>query len=421
MKNIFKKFSVLFTIISFSTELTACTSLSSHAYKSSNNNKKCYYISTSGSDTNPGTLEKPFKSIAKAQKSANAGDTVYIYGGIYKNFTITDSDDMYNYVNEISKSGITYKAYSSKEIPVFDFSDTTTTKRVAAFYIKPKVKDVTFQSIKVTGVPVGKQKQSECFRIEGNATFNQVTCSDNQAIGFYFTGHATGSCIKCDSYNNIGVKDISIGNIDGFGAHGDGVTFKECRAWHDSDDGFDCINSKGSNTFDSCWAFNMNAGGDSNGFKIGGWGKKTITFTPPVHIVKNCISASNAAHGFYANHQPGQAAIWTNNTAYNNKKGNFTMLECASINNPTDISGKKEILHNNLSYKNNSLNDAELPEENNTNNSWNKTHNELSVNDFQSLDINQLTQKRGPNGELPKITFMKPIDSSILTGLGYFN
>lgn len=417
MKCLVKKFSLCFMAIIFCTEITACSSVL--VSKASAGSAKSYYVAVNGNDNNPGTLEKPFSSFAKAQDSAAVGDTVYFGGGTYKNFSIADSDDIYNYVNEITKSGITYKAYSSQEVPIFDFSNITTSKRVAAFYIKPNVSNVTFQSIKVTGVPVGNQKQSECFRIEGNATFNQIACFDNQAIGFYFTGHGTGACIRCDAYNNIGVKGTSIGNIDGFGAHGDGVTFKECRSWNNSDDGYDCISSKGANTFESCWAFNMNAGGDSNGFKIGGWGKKAIDFVPPVHTVKNCLSVNNGAHGFYANHQPGQSATWTNNTAYNNKKGNFTMLECASINNPTDIPGTKEVLHNNLSYKDNSLDEANLPIENNTNNSWNLADKNISDNDLQSLDASQLTKERGPNGELPEITFMKPREGSKFRGLGF--
>jgi hypothetical protein len=365
-----------------------------------------YYIATDGNDNNPGTLHKPFASIAKAQEVASSGDTVYILGGTYRDFTIAGSDSEYNYVNELTKSNITYKAYNSSDKPIFDFSNMTTSKRVAAFRIAPGVQNITVQSVKVTGVPVGEQKQSECFRIEGNATLDCVTCSDNQAIGFYFTGHATGACIRCDSYNNIGIGQ-SIGNTDGFGAHADGVTFKECRAWNCSDDGFDCINSHGANTFDTCWAFDMNAGGDSNGFKVGGFGKQAITFEPPVHTVTNCISANNGAHGFYANHQPGQSATWTNNKAYNNKKGNFTMLECATISEPVDVAGTREILHGNQAYKNNSLDEADLPAENNTDNSWNETGTELSANDFQSLDVSQLKADRGANGELPEITFMQ--------------
>lgn len=379
-----------------------------------------YYVSPTGSDSNSGTLTQPFGSITKAQSAASSGDIVYLRGGTYKNFKIAKSDKNYNYVHDITKSGITYKAYSSSEIPVFDFSGTTTSKRVAAFRISRGVTNVTFSMIKVTGVPVGSQKQSECFRIEGNATFNQVTCSDNQANGFYFVDHGTGACIRCDSYNNIGVKGISAGNTDGFGAHGEGVTFKECRAWNCSDDGYDCLTSTGANTFDTCWAYDMNEGGDSNGFKIGGYAAGTPPNEVPIHTVKNCLAADNKAHGFYANHQPGQSATWTNNTAYNNAQGNFNMLERVSVNDATDIPGTREVLHYNLAYKGIAIEKANLKEANVTNNSWNKEGVSVSAEDFQSLDSSQMIKPRGKDGALPNITFMKPVIGSDVVGLGCF-
>lgn len=165
----------------------------------------------------------------------------------------------------------------------------------------------------------------------------------------------------------------------------------------------------------------MNAGGDSNGFKIGGFAKHIISNEPPTHTVKNCLSANNGAHGFYANHQPGQSATWTNNTGYNNKKGNFNMTECSSISNPTDILGTREVLHYNLAYKSNQLDEANLPAENNTDNSWNKPGENISANDFESLDSSQLTKDRAPDGSLPDITFMKLVDNSKLKSLGCFN
>ncbi len=42
-----------------------------------------YYVSTSGSDTNPGTLSQPFKTVQKAAGTAVAGDTVYVRAGTY--------------------------------------------------------------------------------------------------------------------------------------------------------------------------------------------------------------------------------------------------------------------------------------------------------------------------------------------------
>jgi hypothetical protein len=42
-----------------------------------------YYVSTSGSDSNPGTLSRPWKTIQHAADSVHPGDTVYVRGGVY--------------------------------------------------------------------------------------------------------------------------------------------------------------------------------------------------------------------------------------------------------------------------------------------------------------------------------------------------
>ncbi len=72
---------------------------------------------------------------------------------------------------------------------------------------------------------------------------------------------------------------------------------------------------------------------------------------PPVHTVEYCLSADNGASGFYANHQPGQAANWYNNTAYNNKTADFNMLEAIDTTPAnSSVAGTREVLHNNLAY-----------------------------------------------------------------------
>jgi hypothetical protein len=42
-----------------------------------------YYVSTSGSDSNPGTFSKPWKTIQHGADSVHPGDTVYVRGGVY--------------------------------------------------------------------------------------------------------------------------------------------------------------------------------------------------------------------------------------------------------------------------------------------------------------------------------------------------
>ena len=42
-----------------------------------------YYVSTSGSDSNPGTLSAPWRTLQHAANSVHAGDTVEVEGGVY--------------------------------------------------------------------------------------------------------------------------------------------------------------------------------------------------------------------------------------------------------------------------------------------------------------------------------------------------
>jgi hypothetical protein len=375
------------------------------------------FVSPSGNDSNSGSIDSPFLSITRAQSVASSGSSVYLRGGTYRGFSIAGSDSNYNFVHNITKSGITYEGYPG-ETPVFDFSGTTTDKRVAAFHIASGI-TVTFRGFEVTGVPVGSQKQSECFRIEGNATFDRVTCRDNQANGFYFTTNGSGSCTNCDSYNNVGTGE-SASNTDGFGGHGRGaIAFRYCRAWNCSDDGFDCIKAYAQVTFDHCWVYNINGSGDGNGFKVGGWADSMPASPLPSHIVTCCLAANIKANGFYANHHPGKAADWTHNTAYN-CHADYNMLERVSPTDATDIPGTREVLHYNIAYGGSLTSNMNMPAANVTDNSWTKSGVNADSSDFQSTDASQMTRPRKADGSLPDITFMHLVSGSDLAGMGCF-
>ncbi|MDA3854361.1 MAG: hypothetical protein PF444_09015 [Bacteroidales bacterium] len=42
-----------------------------------------YYVAVDGNDSDEGSIDHPLESIYKAQQFVNAGDTVYIRGGLY--------------------------------------------------------------------------------------------------------------------------------------------------------------------------------------------------------------------------------------------------------------------------------------------------------------------------------------------------
>ncbi len=390
-----------------------------------------YYVATNGSDGSAGTLAQPFASLYHAYQAANPGDTVYIRGGTYTNFSTTDTDFRTYYALHLDKSNISYLAYPGDSRPVLDFSAITplgSTMRVCAFWVTGSGN--TFQGFDVTGVKVGDNAQSDNWRITGNNnTWNRIVTRDDQGNGFYFYSHAGNNLVEnCDSYNLIGVSGISAGNTDGFGCHsaGSGNVFRGCRAWATSDDGYDSIsNSGGGVLYDHCWAYDIGRyDGNSTGFKSGGFGVSGGSFPnpPSPNTVFDCVAADCRANGFYANHQPGQSAYWYNNTAYNNGGGstsNFNMLE-AETTEPSGITsepGYREILHNNLAYLRTTVSNLNETGEMVANNCWTLPVT-VNASDFQSLDASQLTLPRKADGSLPDITFMHLVAGSDLIDVG---
>jgi len=157
-----------------------------------------------------------------------------------------------------------------------------------------------------------------------------------QATGI-FISHGSGGhlFLNCDSHDNYDPSSAQGDgqNADGFGVHyqaaGDGTstTIRGCRAWWNSDDGYDFINQEVPVTIENSWSFgngfsNYGAGrpaaGNGNGFKIGS------SKTGIRHLVQNNVAWGNKANGFYANHSSG-GNTWYNNTSFQNGT-QFNML-----------------------------------------------------------------------------------------------
>ena len=206
-------------------------------------------------------------------------------------------------------------------------------QRVTAFLVSGSW--LQLQGIAVTGVQVTikTHTQSICFESQGSHNvFERLAMHDGQAIGVYHVRGADNLFLNCDAWNNWDYisEDGKGGNVDGFGCHptkgSTGNVFRGCRAWFNSDDGYDCIGAQESVTFEHCWAaYNGLSAegkklGDGNGFKAGGYGSAAASRLPnliPRHTVRFCVAVRNKNSGFYANHHPG-GSDWINNTAYRN-------------------------------------------------------------------------------------------------------
>jgi hypothetical protein len=395
-----------------------------------------WYVAPDGSDLGKGDRRQPFASIARAQAVAEKGDTVILRGGTYrmKERDIAQRRRIWAHVIHLTKSGapgrpITYRAERG-ERPVFDFSEVKPQgMRVHAFEVAAS--HIVLQGIAVTGVQVTAtgHTQSICFSNTGSHNrYERLAMHDGMGIGFYLSRGSGNLVLNCDAWNNH--DPVSEGgrggNVDGFGCHptrGDtGNVFRGCRAWFNSDDGFDCINAWESVRLENCWAFQNGKSpdgkslADGNGFKIGGFGLVAERGLPrpiPRHVVIRCIAADNKANGFYANHHPG-GSDWIRNTAHANRT-NFNFLG-RDFDRRTGIPGPGHVVRRNLSFRGprqtDHLDATVCTVE------GNRFGTGLAKPDFHSLDVRELAAPRTAEGALPALRFMRPIAGARLAGTG---
>lgn len=403
---------------------------------------KTFYVAPNGSDqTGDGSISLPFAGIVRAQQAVSPGDTVYLRGGVYKmqESQIHEYSSIFAYQHHINKSGssvnkrIHYWAYPG-ERPIIDMSDVKPANyRINVFQVSASY--IHFKGLEIIGtqVTIKTHTQSICFQNDrGNYNiYEQCVMRDGQAIGFYLIRGSYNLVLNCDAYNNYDYTSETGrgGNVDGFGFHGKkgdvGNVIRGCRAWLNSDDGYDCINSHEPVNFDNCWAFyngystGFVSRGDGNGFKIGGYGQApNVANLPnpiPSNLVKHCLAYRNKANGFYANHHVEQGNVWYHNSAYRNSV-NFNMLsqyitKSTKTGNDTtiDCPGIRHTLHNNLSLKYSTQRDTlNLGTSDIRNNSFTPGSGiTVSTADFVSLNESELMAPRQEDGSLPDIGFMK--------------
>ena len=399
-----------------------------------------FYVAPTGNDAKAGTLAAPFATIQRAQQAAAPGDVVWIRGGTYAmtEAQIARRERPYAYVTLFEKSGapdrpIRYWAYPG-ERPVFDFRDVKPAGlRVTAFRVNASW--LHLRGLEIVGVRVTLtgHTQSICFDNQGSHNvYEQLSMHDGMAIGMWIGNGSDNLVVNCDAYRNWDSvsENGRGGNVDGFGYHGRpgsvNNVFRGCRAWFNSDDGFDFINSAETATVENCWAFyngystTFASLGDGNGFKGGGHAGTPLARLPqpiPRHRISGSVAVRNKANGFYANHHTG-GIEWLNNTAYRNRV-NFNLRGRDPKDNRTVIPGRGHRLKNNLGFDG-GTEVAELDAgASDVSGNYFTLPVKITADDFESLDEAELMQPRQPNGDLPKIRFLhlKPASGAIDRGV----
>lgn len=125
-----------------------------------------YYVAKSGNDSNPGTKDRPWATISKANGALQPGDTVYIRGGEYTQ------------VLRPSRSGkpgeyITYRAFPG-EMPVI--TNVSANNRTAI--VLDGRRYIRIDGLKVTGKKSGKSANLKSWISMNNAHHNVVQNSE---------------------------------------------------------------------------------------------------------------------------------------------------------------------------------------------------------------------------------------------------
>lgn len=380
---------------------------------------KDYYVATMGSDASPGTLEQPFATLQQGATVAMPGDTVYIRGGQYRVVTPATS---YAGIS-ITRSGtsdtnrIRFWAYPG-ERPVFDFADLriSTTDYTAGFSVSGSW--LHFKGFEITNVPMNTRSNNGMSVSDAsNNIFELIDFHHNKGTGL-FIGKGNGGhlVLNCDSHDNYDPTSTQGDgqNADGFGLHyqtsGAVSTFRGCRAWWNSDDGYDFISQEVPGVIENSWAFrngyiNSGAGrpadGNGTGFKVGS------SKTGIRHVVRQNLAWANRANGFYANHSS-CGNDWFNNTAYNNgTQYNLWASTWDAAGNRTDgvvlTDAKAHRMRNNIGFPNRNMYMEGVDTGFNT---WDLAIT-IAAADFVSVDDTGTMGPREPDGSLPDLDFLE--------------
>jgi ankyrin repeat protein len=349
-----------------------------------------YYVSPDGNDSNPGTINNPFRSIHEAIAVVGPGDTIFVRTGTY-----TLKDTIHLYRSGYAGRRITLKAYPD-ESPVFDclYAKDAGIVLEAAYW---HIKGLTIINAYSAGI-----------RIEGEGAHHNIieetTASANQIGGISNIDKAAFNLIvNCDAYKNFSAE-MDGGDADGFSMYygvGEGNVIVGCRSWNNSDDGFDLFYAGNSVRLERCYSFHNGDNiwnyplfrGDMNGFKLGGGEGR--------HILINCLSWGHGLTGAtMAGNMRGvlinNCTFWDNNTNY--------FFEWTGW---PEEGRKSNVFTNNISFEGKSR-DRFHQNARSQSNSWNS---ELGVvltdNDFLSLDDSMMTQSRNPDGSIPRNDFLR--------------
>ena len=203
-----------------------------------------YYVSTSGSNSYPGTYSYPWLTWQYAFEQLSPGDTLYIRGGTYYSPNNGAAYDRIT-ITGTSSNRITISNYSD-EVPILDFSNVTTSSHTECFGLVTDTDYVDFTGLILQNLP--EQDTNDfinMWRMLGsNTTINNCTVRYGGGRGFTTWDVDEFYFYNCDSYDHVDYLSEEDPGNDGYGFSNSGSNSSDrtyyyyCRAWGCGDDGF---------------------------------------------------------------------------------------------------------------------------------------------------------------------------------------
>jgi uncharacterized protein YjdB len=408
---------------------------------------KTYYVAPIGSNSNPGTITRPWLAWSKAFTTAVAGDTVYFREGVY----YVTGTGTYASISHSGSSGnpICFFNYPGEE-PILDCSgiiSTTYTYAIRALQNKNyiEIKGLTVRNlyqahfndyVQAIAIEESHHVKLENMKVHtiggvafGVAGCNEVYVKNCDAWNLCDTLHAH------PGQNGDGFQCITSRELFGDSMYDAKIYFEGCRVWDYGDNGFAAL-GVGYVEFKNCWSFN---GGQLDGegcaWKLDNDFNSSDLVNPLCRVVINCIAADNGFYGFSPSNLGSSTynGHYYNNFSYHNgykhdllSYKDYFGVGFMIFNYIGSTPAPNERYANNIAYDNEYRNVYSQDNYIHQYNSWDQSVTVTDA-DFLSLDVDELKGSRKADGSLPDINFGKLaagsdlIDAGTNVGLPYLD
>lgn len=382
-----------------------------------------YYLAPDGDDAGDGSIDHPFRTLMKLWTVLAPGDLVYLRGGTY-------AFDVQQYLVDVDGT-------EAAPIRVFAYPCETPVLTRAADWTKPGNQwhrggiffsgdHFHFRGLTVTGfVQVDQNVESGFLAYDANNNVFERFDVHHNGHGFYVENASSNNLVLDSDFHHNYDELSGGGNADGltlgYVAEGSENEVRGCRAWANSDDGFDTFENLGHVLIQDSWSWGngfvpdtTTPAGNGVGFKLG-----SVFLAGSAHrdevmrtLVGN-LAFHNRDYGFHQNEGEFRTDFF-HNVAFENGVGglNFHYENLANTfrNNVSlgNASAQVEVSANSTSSHN-----AAGPGTNDG--GWASI---ASTADFVSVDPSGVDGPRGTDGGLPVLDFLHLAPQSDLIDAG---